>query len=72
MVRPDWIKLADVIARTRRVDFIRISNMVIIRIQGGLGNQLFQYALYETFRKKGIMAKVDISEYEEGRENLNL
>lgn len=46
--------------------------MVIIRIQGGLGNQLFQYALYETFRKKGIMAKVDISAYEEGRENLNL
>lgn len=42
--------------------------MVIIRIQGGLGNQLFQYALYETFRKKGITAKVDISAYEEGRE----
>lgn len=46
--------------------------MVIIRIQGGLGNQLFQYALVEAFKKKGIEAKVDISAYEEGREKRRL
>lgn len=42
--------------------------MIVIRMQGGLGNQLFQYALYETFRQKGIQTKVDISAYEEGKE----
>ncbi len=46
--------------------------MVIIRMQGGLGNQLFQYALYETFRAKGFETKVDISDYEDGRESRSL
>ena len=42
--------------------------MVIIRIQGGLGNQLFQYALYENFRARGIKAKVDLMDYFSGKE----
>lgn len=42
--------------------------MVIVRMQGGLGNQLFQYALYEMFKAKGLEAKVDISGYEDGRD----
>lgn len=42
--------------------------MIIIRIQGGLGNQLFQYALYESIRARGIETKVDISDYTSGRE----
>lgn len=46
--------------------------MIIIRLQGGLGNQLFQYALYETFRQKGIETRVDISAYEDGREKREL
>ena len=46
--------------------------MIIVRIQGGLGNQLFQYSLYESFREKGIMSKVDISTYIDGRETRTL
>lgn len=42
--------------------------MVIVRMQGGLGNQLFQYALYEMFRQRGIETKVDISDYRNVRE----
>lgn len=37
--------------------------MVIIRIQGGLGNQMFQYALYRKYQYMSIKAKVDISWY---------
>lgn len=48
--------------------FAGIEDMIIIRIQGGLGNQLFQYALYEMFRQKGIKTKVDISDYVDGKE----
>lgn len=46
--------------------------MIIIRIQGGLGNQLFQYALYENFKRKGLEVKVDISDYTSGRESREL
>lgn len=46
--------------------------MIIIRMQGGLGNQLFQYALYEAFRQKGIETRADISAYEDGREKREL
>lgn len=42
--------------------------MVIVRIQGGLGNQLFQYALYESFRERGIAARADLMDYFSGRE----
>ena len=37
--------------------------MIIIKIQGGLGNQMFEYALYEWLKHHGKDAKVDISQY---------
>lgn len=42
--------------------------MVIIRMQGGLGNQLFQYALYEGISAKGTAVQVDLSDYCFGKE----
>lgn len=35
--------------------------MVIIRVMGGLGNQLQQYALYRKFQSLGVEAKLDLS-----------
>lgn len=35
--------------------------MIIIRVMGGLGNQLQQYALYRKFQSLGTEAKLDIS-----------
>ena len=40
--------------------------MIIIRIQGGLGNQLFQYALYESFKSMGKDVKADTTAYRDG------
>lgn len=37
--------------------------MVIIQIDGGLGNQMFGYALYCSFLEKGVSAKLDLSKY---------
>ncbi len=37
--------------------------MVIVKLNGGLGNQMFQYALYQAFLEKGISAKLDRSKY---------
>ncbi len=37
--------------------------MVIIHIRGGLGNQMFQYALFLSFAEKGIDASIDLSHY---------
>lgn len=37
--------------------------MVIIQVEGGLGNQMFQYALYCSFAEKGVKAKLDISKF---------
>ena len=38
--------------------------MIIIRMAGGLGNQMFQYALYEKLRSMGKEVKFDdINEY---------
>ena len=42
--------------------------MIIVRFQGGLGNQLFQFALYENYRQRGINVKADVSNYLCGRE----
>lgn len=39
--------------------------MIIIRVMGGLGNQLQQYALYRKFGSLGITAKLDISWFSE-------
>ncbi|RYF91625.1 MAG: alpha-1,2-fucosyltransferase [Chitinophagaceae bacterium] len=38
--------------------------MIIIQMEGGLGNQMFQYALYLFFRHRNITAKADISRFE--------
>ena len=39
--------------------------MIIIKVMGGLGNQMQQYALYEKFRSLGKEAKLDISWFED-------
>jgi hypothetical protein len=39
--------------------------MVIIKLSGGMGNQMFQYALYKAFKNKGIEAKIDDSKYKQ-------
>lgn len=33
--------------------------MIIIQLKGGLGNQMFQYALYRALKKKGKTVKID-------------
>lgn len=38
--------------------------MIIIRVMGGLGNQMQQYALYEKFKALGKEARLDISWFE--------
>lgn len=38
--------------------------MIIIGVSGGLGNQMFQYALYEKFKHLGKEVKLDLSFYE--------
>lgn len=35
--------------------------MIILKMWGGLGNQMFIYALYRSMRHKGIEAKIDMS-----------
>jgi glycosyl transferase family 11 len=40
--------------------------MVIIQMDGGLGNQMFGYALYCSFLQRGTNAKLDLSKYTEG------
>lgn len=37
--------------------------MVIVRVIGGLGNQLYQYALYEKMKSLGKEVKLDITDY---------
>lgn len=37
--------------------------MVIIRVMGGLGNQMFQYALYKSFETRGVDARLDLTWY---------
>ncbi|MFT3681681.1 MAG: alpha-1,2-fucosyltransferase [Ferruginibacter sp.] len=37
--------------------------MVVVHLRGGLGNQMFQYALYLSFTEKGIPAALDLSHY---------
>lgn len=38
--------------------------MLIIKILGGLGNQMFQYAFYKALIEKGYSVKADISDFE--------
>ena len=35
--------------------------MIIVKILGGLGNQMLQYAFYKALIHRGIEAKIDIS-----------
>ena len=37
--------------------------MIIVRIVGGLGNQMFQYAYAKALEKKGFKVKIDISKF---------
>lgn len=37
--------------------------MIIVKIIGGLGNQMFQYAFYKSLLAKGIDVKVDITDF---------
>lgn len=43
--------------------------MIIIQVMGGLGNQLQQYALYRKFVRMGKEARLDLSWFEEVKEN---
>jgi hypothetical protein len=43
--------------------------MVIIRLMGGLGNQLQQYALYEKFNTLGRDVRLDTSWFEGGQQD---
>lgn len=38
--------------------------MIIIKIIGGLGNQMFQYAFYKSLQSRGIKVYADLSDYE--------
>lgn len=38
--------------------------MLIVKIIGGLGNQMFQYAYAKALQEKGYKVKLDISAYE--------
>ena len=42
--------------------------MIIIKVMGGLGNQMQQYALYEKFRSLGKETKLDVSWFEDARQ----
>jgi len=37
--------------------------MIIVRIVGGLGNQMFQYAYAKVLQQKGYAVKIDISKF---------
>lgn len=43
--------------------------MIIIQVMGGLGNQLQQYALYRKFVRMGKEARLDLSWFDEVKEN---
>lgn len=38
--------------------------MNVVKFQGGLGNQMFQYALYRKFERKGVKVKGDLTWFE--------
>ena len=41
--------------------------MIIVKVQGGLGNQMQQYALYRKLKKQGKNVKLDISWFEDAK-----
>ena len=44
--------------------------MIIIKINGGLGNQLQQYAMYDKLRSMGKEVKIDISWFQKTAEKV--
>lgn len=46
--------------------------MIIIKVNGGLGNQLQQYALYEKFKSLGKTVKLDFSWFQQANKNRDL
>ena len=38
--------------------------MIIVKVTGGLGNQMFQYALYRVCKNNGVKAKLDINSFD--------
>lgn len=46
--------------------------MIIVKIMGGLGNQLFQYAFVEKLKSMGKEVKVDLSMYEDTPEGTTV
>lgn len=46
--------------------------MIIIKVMGGLGNQMQQYALYEKFKSMGRDARLDISWFEDAAQQENV
>ena len=43
--------------------------MIIVRIVGGLGNQMFQYAYAKALQQKGYSVKIDISKFKKYNPN---
>lgn len=46
--------------------------MIIIKIMGGLGNQMQQYAIYRKFEALGVEAALDLSWFEETTQKKQL
>ncbi len=46
--------------------------MLIIRVMGGLGNQMQQYALYEKYRSMGREARLDVSWFEDSAQQKDV
>ncbi len=46
--------------------------MNIVEVMGGLGNQMFQAALYKSFEKKGVPVALDASFFSSGRQEREL
>lgn len=44
--------------------------MIIVRVTGGLGNQMFQYAMYKSLEKKGKLVKLDSKSFYETKRNI--
>lgn len=38
--------------------------MIIVRFIGGLGNQMFQYSLYRSLEKMGLLVKADLTDFD--------
>ncbi len=47
-------------------------NMVIVRLTGGLGNQMFQYAFYKSIHSKGHSALIDDFSFRKNHRHENL